>query len=456
MLDILITDATVLLPHATGVARHQTVGIEAGRIALLRAADAEADAALEAAERIDGRGRLVMPGLVDCHTHTGQQLLKGRVLDELPMIWTRIMLPFESTLTPELMRLSAELSALEMIKSGTTSLVDAGSYFMDEAASVYETAGLRATLSVSTMDQPGLPASIATTTDEAVAAADTLYERWDGAAGGRIRVAYALRALMSCSEELIRRTADHANERGALIQAHMNEYAAEVNYTLQNQGVRPFEYLERLGGVLSERFLGAHCLMLSEVEKNILVERGVKVCHCPFSNCAKATPETPSLRSRGVVEGLGTDGAAHGGLSLWAEMRLFRSIMNVTHGVPIADPAVMPARAIVNMATENGAAFMGTEGAGAVELGAVADLITVDLVNPGMYPTGNVVNTLVECAGAADVRDMVVGGWLVMRDREVLTLDEAAIMGRAADYQAYLDELADAAAHEAEKSGAIA
>lgn len=433
MLDILITDATVLLPHAAGVARHQTVGIEAGRIALLRAADAEADA-----------------GLVDCHTHTGQQLLKGRVLDELPMIWTRIMLPFESTLTPELMRLSAELSALEMIKSGTTSLVDAGSYFMDEAA------GLRATLSVSTMDQPGLPASIATTTDEAVAVADALYERWDGAAGGRIRVAYALRALMSCSEELIRRTAEHANERGALIQAHMNEYAAEVNYTLQSQGVRPFEYLERLGGVLSERFLGAHCLMLSEVEKNILVERGVKVCHCPFSNCAKATPETPSLRSRGVVEGLGTDGAAHGGLSLWAEMRLFRSIMNVTHGVPIADPAVMPARAIVNMATENGAAFMGTEGAGAVELGAVADLITVDLVNPGMYPTGNVVNTLVECAGAADVRDMVVDGRLVMRDREVLTLDEAAIMGRAADYQAYLDELADAAAHEAEKSGAVA
>ena len=116
----------------------------------------------------------------------------------------------------------------------------------------------------------------------------------------------------------------------------------------------------------------------------------------------------------------------------------------------------MPARAIVNMATENGAAFMGTEGAGAVELGAVADLITVDLVNPGMYPTGNVVNTLVECAGAADVRDMVVDGRLVMRDREVLTLDEAAIMGRAADYQAYLDELTDSAAHDAKKSGAVA
>ncbi len=439
MYDIVITDASVLLPHAAGVERHQTVGIADGKVAFVRDADAAADAQLEAAKRIDGTHRLVMPGLVDCHTHTGQQLLRGRVLDELPMIWTRIMLPFESTLTPELMRLSAKLSALEMIKNGTAAFVDAGSYFMDEAAEVYAQAGLRAVLSCSTMDQPGLPESIAMTCDEAVAAADGLYERWDGAADGRISVAYALRALMSCSEELIRKTADHAGERGALLQAHMNEYAAEINYTLQSQGMRPFEYLDRLGGVLSERFLGAHCLMLSEVEKNILVERGVKVCHCPFSNCAKATPETPSLRSRGVVEGLGSDGAAHGGLSLWAEMRLFRSIMNVEHGVPIADPAVMPADAIVNMATENGYAFMGAAGSGAVEAGATADLITVDLRNAGMYPSGNVVNTLVECATGADVRDMVVDGRLIMRDRRVLTLDEDEILAEADAYQAYLD-----------------
>ena len=438
MFDILIEDATVLLPHAAGVARHQTLGIEDGRITMLRDYNPAAEAALGAKERIPGTGKLVMPGLVDCHTHTGQQLLKGRVLDELPMIWTRIMLPFESTLTPELMRLSAQLSALEMIKGGTVAFVDAGSYHMDEAARVYEASGLRATLSCSTMDQPGLPASIATTTSQAVVAADELYDRWHGKADGRIQVAYALRALMSCSERLIKKTAEHAAERGALIQAHMNEYAAEVNYTLQNQGMRPFEYLDRLG-VLSERFLGAHCLMLSEDEKNILVDRGVKVCHCPFSNCAKATPETPSLRSRGVVEGLGTDGAAHGGLSLWAEMHLFRSIMNVTHGVPIADPAVMPAHVIVNMATENGAAFMGTKGAGAIEVGAVADLITVDLRNPGMYPTGNIVNSLVECAGAGDVRDMVVDGRMVMRDRRVLTLDEAKIMAEADKYQQYLE-----------------
>ncbi|NMM94350.1 amidohydrolase family protein [Bifidobacterium oedipodis] len=442
MLDMLIANATVLLPNAAGVRRHTTVGVSGNRIAFVRPTQSD-DMQLDAATRIDGTNLLVMPGLVDCHTHTGQQLLRGRVLDELPMIWTRIMLPFESTLTPELMRLSAKLCALEMIKSGTTGFVDAGSYFMDEAAAVYADSGLRGVLSLSTMDQPGLPDSIATTTDEAVSNADAFYERWDGAADGRVRVAYALRALMSCSEELIVRTAHHAAERGALLQAHMNEYAGEINHCLQHHRMRPFEYLNSLG-VLSDRFLGAHCLMLGENEKNLLVEHGVKTCHCPFSNCGKAAPETPSLRSRGVVEGLGSDGAAHGGLSLWAEMRLFRSIMNVVRGIPIADPAVMPADVIVNMATVNGCTFMGLEHAGVIEPGAVADLITVDLRTPGMYPSGNIVNSLVECASAADVRDMIVDGRLLMRDRQVLTLDEQAILSEADDYQAYLDNLAEA------------
>ena len=448
MIDILITDATVLLPRAAGVARHRTVGVEAGRIAFVRPACPD-DATTPAVERIDGTHLLVMPGLVDCHTHTGQQLLRGRVLDELPMIWTRIMLPFESTLTPRLMRLSAQLCALEMITSGTTGFVDAGSYFMDEAADVYAASGLRGVLSLSTMDQPGLPESIATTTDQAVENADRFFERWDGAADGRLHVAYALRALMSCSEELIRRTAEHAAERGALLQAHMNEYAGEVNHCLQHHRMRPFEYLDSLG-VLSDRFLGAHCLMLSEEEKNLLVARGVRTCHCPFSNCGKAAPETPSLRSRGVVEGLGTDGAAHGGLSLWAEMRLFRSIMNVVRGIPIADPAVMPADVLVTMATANGCEFMGVPDAGEIRPGAVADLITVDLRTPGMYPSGNIVNSLVECANAGDVRDTVVDGRLIMRDRHVLTLDEEAILAEADAYQAQLDEMAQEAARQAQ------
>ena len=241
MADLRITHVSVLLEDGT-ILKDQNVDVTGGHFSRIAPAgeDSSASAACAAAslatgtsvqngadtvpdQTLDGRGKLLMPGLADCHMHTGQQLLKGRVLDELPMIWTRIMLPFESTLTPENMRLSAELAALEMIRSGTTAFIDAGSYHMKEAVKVYRKSGLCGVLSLSTMDEKGLPASIATTTEEAVSLADDFYEFCKE--DSRLKPAYALRSLISCSEDLIRQTSEHANERQALLQAHMNEYA---------------------------------------------------------------------------------------------------------------------------------------------------------------------------------------------------------------------------------------
>lgn len=428
MLDLLITDAAVLLPDGT-VRSGQTVEIENGIIKDVRPF-CGGDLVMEAQERLDGTGKLVMPGLADCHMHTGQQLLKGKVLDALPMIWTRIMLPFESTLTDRKMELSASLAALEMIKSGTTAFVDAGSYHMEAAAEVYVRSGLRGLLSASTMDEKGLPDSIAQTAEEAVAQTDRLYDSYNGR--GNLKVAYSLRSLISCSDELNQRAAERAKERGARLQAHMNEYAGEVNYFLTNKKMRPFEYLDSMG-ILDEDFIAAHCLLLSEREKEILAERNVKVCHCPFSNCGKGAPDTPSLREKGICIGLGTDGAAHGGLSLWNEMKIFRSVMNVVYGSRLNEPAVMPAEYILRMATENGYRLMGEDG-GRLEAGRKADLITIKMLQPHLYPTGNAVNTLLECVTAGDVCDSIVNGKLLMKDRKVLTLDEEKILAEAAEY----------------------
>lgn len=428
MLDLIITDAAVLLPDGT-VRSGQTVEIENGMIKDVRPFCGR-DLAIEAQERLDGTGKLVMPGLADCHMHTGQQLLRGKVLDALPMIWTRIMLPFESTLTDRKMELSASLAALEMIKSGTTAFVDAGSYHMEAAAEVYVRSGLRGLLSASTMDEKGLPDSIAQTAEEAVAQTDRLYDAYNGR--GNLKVAYSLRSLISCSDELNQKAAERAKERGAKLQAHMNEYPGEVNYFLTNKKMRPFEYLDSMG-ILDENFIAAHCLLLSEREKEILAERDVKVCHCPFSNCGKGAPDTPSLREKGICIGLGTDGAAHGGLSLWNEMKIFRSVMNVVYGSRLNEPAVMPAEYILRMGTENGYRLMGEDG-GRLEPGRKADLITIKMQQPHLYPTGNVVNTLLECVTAGDVRDSVVNGKLLMKDRKVLTLDEEKILAEAAEY----------------------
>ena len=420
--DLLIRDTDVMTGPAE-IMTHMDISVLDGRILGVRPRN---EAEYEAADQISGRDMLFMPGLTDCHMHTGQQLLKGQVLDAEPVIWTRIMLPFESTLTPEKMRLSAEAAALEMIHGGTTGFVDAGSYFMEEAAAVYRESGLRAALSCSTMDGEGLPASIAMDAKEAVAMTDRLYENWHGK--GNLKVYYSLRALNACSDELIRMVGEHGAERGAMIQAHMNEYPGEVEEACRRWGMAPYEYMEQTG-LLSERFLGAHSLILSDREKELIAERGSLICHCPFSNCGKAAPETPELLERGIVPGFGTDGGAHGGLSLWNEMRIFRSVMQLLFGVPGKNSRIMPAEQIFRMMYEGGAAALDEKGrTGKIEAGYRADLIGIDLNVPSMQPAARMIRTLFECGSEAAVKDMIVNGKILMHNREILTLDEERIV----------------------------
>lgn len=426
--DLLIKGADVLI-NSGELRENVDIAIADGRIL---AVDADLAQAYEADEVLDGRYKLFMPGLVDSHMHTGQQLLKGLVLDAKPIIWTRVMLPFESTLTPEKMRLSAQAAALEMIKSGTAGFIDAGSYFMEDAAAVYETSGLRGALSYSTMDEEGLPESIAMDANEAVRRTDSLFDAFHGK--GNLKVYYSLRALNSCSNRLVELEAEHARDRNTMLQAHMNEYMGEVNGILEREGMRPYEYLEKMQ-VLGGNFLGAHSLILTDREKELVRDRGVKVCHCPFSNCGKAVPDTPQLLEMGIPVGLGTDGAAHGGLSLWNEMKIFRSVMNIIHGVPNRNPKVMPAKTILHMALEGGAAALGEEGQlGRVEAGYKADLIGIDMNQPHLCPTGDKIHTLLECVNAGDVSDMVVGGRVLMKNRTVLTLDEERILYESRRY----------------------
>lgn len=426
--DLMIKDGTVLL-NFEELKEHMDIAVSDGKII-------ETGEGLwkryQAGECISGKGKLFMPGLIDSHMHTGQQLLRGLVLDAKPIIWTRVMLPFESTLTPEKMRLSAQSAALEMIKCGTAGFIDAGSYYMEDAAAVYAQSGLRGALSYSTMDEKGLPETIAMDAEEAVRRTDSLYENYHGK--GNLKVFYSLRALNSCSDKLVRLEAEHAAERGTMLQAHMNEYMGEINGILEREGVRPYEYLERMG-ILNGSFLGAHSLILSEDEKRIVKERDVRTCHCPFSNCGKAVPDTPDLLAMGIPVGLGTDGAAHGGLSLWNEMKIFRSVMNIYHGVPKGNPKVMPAETILKMVLEGGAAALGEEEhLGKLEAGYQADIISINMDQPHLCPTGNKLHTLLECVNAGDVWDMIVAGKVLMKDREVLSMDEEKILYELRNY----------------------
>lgn len=375
---------------------------------------------------MDGRDFWYMPGLVDTHTHIGQQLLKGKVLDARPIIWTRIMLPFESTLDAETMRLNAELCALEMIQSGTVGFVDAGSYFMEEALDVMQQSGLVGSMTTSTMDDPALPESIRMSAEEAIAATTRLWEKTEN---DRIRVNYSLRALNNCSDELIVRAFEEAKKHNTKVVAHMNEYAMEVKGIVTRSGKTPYVFLNDLVE-LNENFLGAHSLVLTDEEKEIIEKHHISICHCPFSNSGKAIPDTPELLERGINIGLGTDGAAHGGLSLWNEMKIFRCLMNIFHGVPTNNYAVMPATQLLTMATVNGNRILG-ENAGEIRMGQKANLIGIKANSASLLPTGNIVNTLLECVNAPDVDTMIVRGKVLMQNREVKTLDQEAILAKA-------------------------
>lgn len=422
--DLLIEDCSLLAADMT-IMDHAAIAITDGRITDILPQNAAAKK-YTAQETISEQNKLWLPGLVDCHTHTGQQLLKGKVLDELPMIWTRIMLPFESTLTPEKMRLSAEIAALEMIAGGTTGFVDSGSYYMAEAGKIYQQSGLRGALSHSTMDQGNFPASIKETAAEALAQTDALYDEFHNK--GNLKVFYSLRALMNCSENLIVQAAARAQERNTYLQAHMNEYAGEINYTLERYGLRPFAYLEKLG-VLSRSFLAAHCLMLSAAERKLLAQHDITVVHCPFSNCGKGVPDTPSLMQENISVALGTDGAAHGGLSLWNEMKIFRSVMNAVWGTKLAEPAVMPAKKILAMAFAGNKLLQDKKAnLTGLTVGAPADMISLDWSKIHLCSSQNRINSLLECVNSSDVCDTIVNGKFLLRKGEFLTLDKEKII----------------------------
>lgn len=414
--DILLKD-TRYLDRDLNI-KTASVAIRDGRITAFNPDESKAD------RMIDGRHLLWLPGLVDGHTHTSQQLLRGRLLDEKPVIWKRINVPFEASLTPETSRLSAELCALEMICSGTTGFLDAGGKYVPEFADVYKASGLRGRLSYMTNDNSAMPDALRADPHQALARQLSLIEELGGSI---LEPVFSVTALTAASKGLIQEIFAEAKTRGIATSVHMNEYQSEVIDFIERYGMRPFEWLDA-EDLLSHRFTAAHCLFLSAHEIKIMSEKRVRVIHCPFSNCGKGIPPTPQLLTAGISVGFGSDGSGHGGVDLFREMRLFRGVMNVHWGQMTAEPAVMPAKTLISMATKGGAAILDVDGLGVIEESAPADLIAINVDQPHLFPTHDLVNSVVESASGADVTHMIVDGKLIMKDKEILTLDEARIM----------------------------
>ena len=429
--DILIKNCQVLNPDMT-VSSTCSVGIKDSWIKKIGPTD-ELMADSSASEIIDGKGKLVMPGMVDGHTHTCQQLLRGRVADEYPMVWTRFLVPFESNLQPEDSYISGLLACLEMIKSGTTAFADSGGVHMDRVADAVIESGMRAAIAKSTMDMGNaITGAMKETANEAIENTKKLYQKYQGAGDGRVDIWFAIRQVMTCSRELIAMVGESAKEFHTGIHAHLCEHKDEVSFCLQNYKMRPAAFLQSVGA-LSPRLLTAHNVLLTERDITLLADNGVHVIHCPMANFINhGFPKIPSMLERGASMGIGCDGASHIALDMFTQIRALKAGVTAQWGLPVFDPMVVPNDQLLRMITFGGAqAIRHGDTLGVIEEGKTADLIVMDVKGPHMRPTQRLLNTVVSSGNSHDILHTIIDGKLVMKDRQLVELDEEKIIADA-------------------------
>jgi 5-methylthioadenosine/S-adenosylhomocysteine deaminase len=376
---------------------------------------------------LDAEGGLVIPGLVNAHTHAPMVLFRG-LADDLPLMdWLRNKIfPAEARhVNPEFVRAGTRLAALEMIRSGTTTFVDMY-YFEDAVAEVVDEAGLRGVLGETIID---FPSPDQRSPKEAIEAGRAFLKRYAG--HPRIVPALAPHSTYLCAPEVIREADAATRPFGAPLLMHLSETRDEQEQIRTRYGKTPTELLAELG-VLRRGFVGAHGCYLTPGDRALLKAAGAGVAHCPESNMKLASGAAPvaAMLNEGIALGLGTDGAAsNNDLDMFEEMLAAALLAKHTTG----DPTAAPAPAVLEMATLGGARALGLEREiGSLEAGKRADVVVVGLGAPRLHPLYDPVSHLVYAAKGSDVRDVVVEGRILMREGRLKTLDERAVL-RSAD-----------------------
>ena len=431
--DILIDDCT-LLNKDFKIEEPKSVAVKNGIIEEVGQSSAMS-AKYKAAQLLSGENKLLMPGFVDGHTHVCQQLLRGRAGGREPMTWSHVLVPFESALTPEDVRVSAQLACLEMIKAGFTGFADAGGVHMDQAAESVLESGMRAAICRSSIDiGDTVGGRLIETRQEIIERFKDLYNAYHGKGNGRLQIWLGLREIMTCSPELMRETAETASQYHTGIHAHLCEHRDEVSFSLEHYHLRPAELLAQTG-VLGPNLLTAHNVLLSDHDIALLADSKTHIIHCPKANLGHhGFPRVPTILEHGGVIGLGCDGASSVNLDMFELMRVIQLATIASQGLPIFDKQIVTTTDMLRMATVGGASAIGGETLGIIEEGCKADMIMLDINQPHLNPTKNLAVTVVYCGHGHDVTDSIIDGRLVMRDRKLLTLDEEKIIADASQH----------------------
>lgn len=384
----------------------------------------------EASQQIDARGKLILPGFINGHTHAPMTLLRGLKDDVTLDVWLKnYIFPAEAkNVNEEFVRWGTRLAAAEMIRGGVTTFADMY-YFEDAIAEETKSAGMRGVLGESWLDFP-VPDN--KNEEQTIAYTEKFLKRWQG--DPLIHAAVAPHSIYLCSEKTLRDVQAIAQKYHAPILIHVAEIKKELDDSRAQNHATPVQYMERIG-LLGPDVVAAHCVWVDETDRKLLAERGVGCVHNPSSNMMLASGVAPVVEERaaGIAVGLGTDGPAgsNNDLDLMEEMDLAAKLQKITKN----DPRALGARAVVEMATIEGAkALHMDKEIGSLEPGKKADLIVIDLGEPNTVPMYDVYSQLAYALKGSDVETVIIGGRVVMRGRKLLTLKEEEILAKAREY----------------------
>jgi len=432
VLDILITGGTTLTMSETmDIVENSAIGIRDGKILFVRD---QGDASLNSRSRktIDASGSLVLPGLINTHTHLPMVCFRG-LADDLPLMdWlNNHIFPAEAKYVNRDMVYQGSLLAMaEMMLSGTTTFCD-GYFFEGAVAEATRATGMRGVvcqgfIDFPTPDNPD-PSKKADTARSFIA-------QWTGVSP-LITPALVCHSPYTCSPETLTLIKSIAREHDLPFLIHLAETRDEVSVIGERYGTTPVRHLRDLG-ILDDRTIPAHCVWVDDEEIDIMAECGVKVSHIPESNMKLAAGNAPIPRmlERGITVSLGTDGcASNNDLDMLCEMDTTAKIHKVVEG----DPTVMDAETVLRMATIEGAKALGMEySIGSIEAGKCADIIILDMRKPHLTPLYNGYSQVVYAATGADVATSIINGQIVMEQRHLLSMDIAdsmAMVRRIAD-----------------------
>jgi cytosine/adenosine deaminase-related metal-dependent hydrolase len=390
------------------------------------------------AKVIDASGLTILPGFIQPHIHLCQTLFRNQADDLELLDWlTKKIWIYEAAHTAETLYTSAMLGIHELLSSGTTCILDMGTVRHTESIlKAVQESGIRASVGKCLMDHPTqTPVHLREKTEDALKEAFSLYDRWHGKENDRIRISYAPRFVISCTEDLLKAVGQKAKEQQALIHTHASENQKEVELVRQQHHCENIEYFDRIG-LTSSRLVLAHCVWLNDSEKEILKRSGTHVVHCPGSNLklASGISPVPDLLKRGINVALAADGApCNNNLNIFNELRLAALIQKPIHG-----PQSMRAMDVLDMGTRNGAQAMGWfDQIGSIEVGKKADLVALDLTDPwNTVHESNKLNpeaiasSIVYSSQPSHVKWTMVDGKVVFKNGKMVKFSDKRLMER--------------------------